>query len=453
MKSAKGDFRLGMSIFGTLFFIFGFATTFIITLSAKVKEIFSLDETQAQLLTSTFFIAYPLFSLPSGYLIRKLGYTVTILIGLLLMGAGSFLFLPACSLYSFPLFLSSTLILAIGVVLLQTAANPHVAVLGTPETASGRLNLTQALNSLATMVAPWLVAVVIFEKSNAGQGHSMSADSLITPFVILGSVVCVVAVFIKILRLPEVKSKPKESSIFKKKIWRNPNLLLGALAFFFYVGAEVGNGSLLINYLKTLNLGGDYIKSQEAAMFAAIYWGGAMIGRLFAAIFLSNIVNQRKRVVYTLAVFVVAFFAGSFITGWNYTYGFYFFLISIVNFAVMHLGKGSTEKVLAIFAGVAVLLVIITALTDGNVALWAIVSVGFFNSVMFPNIFALAVKELDAAQMSVASGIINLLIIGGAILPLIMGAIADSFGYTWAFFVPALGYLYILFFALVSNRV
>lgn len=447
MEQKHANYGLGMSVIGTIFFIFGFATTFIITLSAKVKEIFTLSEFEAQLLTAAFFITYPLFSIPSGLIVRKIGYKTALIVGLVLMGIGSFLFFPAASIPSFPLFLAATVVLAVGVVLLQVAANPYAAALGPEETASGRLNLTQALNSVATMVAPWLISVVIFKGAGEMLDAAASAQTVKIPFIVMGVFVLIVALILLSISLPKIgEGEVREE---KKSVWKYPHVLLGALGIFFYVGAEVGNAGLLVNYLQQLDLG---ITSEVASKYAAIYWGGAMIGRFFGSIMLLDIKSASRKAMYVVAVLILAFVAGSFVTEWSWTDGFYFLIIAVVNFLIMQIGRGNANRTLAVFAGVAVLLSIITAITTGQVALWTIVSIGFFNSVMFPNIFALSVRNLDTGEMASASGIINSLIVGGAIVPLIMGKIADVSGYTWAFFVPAACYLYILYFAVKGSK-
>jgi MFS transporter, FHS family, L-fucose permease len=448
MEKRQANYGLGMSVIGAIFFIFGFATTFIITLSAKVKEIFTLSEFEAQLLTAAFFITYPILSVPSGIIIRKIGYKTALILGLGLMGVGSFLFFPAASIPSFPLFLSATVVLAAGVVLLQVSANPYAAALGPEETASGRLNLTQALNSVATTLAPWIISVAIFTGAGQMLTAQQSAETVKVPFIIMGVFVLLVALILLAIKLPVIMEGEKKE--VKKSVWKYPHVILGAFGIFFYVGAEVGNAGLLVNYLQQLDLG---LTAEVASKYAAIYWGGAMIGRFFGSIMLSGVQDKNKKMMYVVAVLVLAFFTGSFVTEWNWMDGLYFLIIAVINYGIMQIGKGNANRTLAVFAGVAALLSLITALTTGQVALWAIVSIGFFNSIMFPNIFALSVRDLDAGEMAGASGIINSLIVGGAIVPLIMGSIADSVGYTWAFFVPAICYVYIFFFAVRGSLI
>jgi FHS family L-fucose permease-like MFS transporter len=449
MEQKKSTNSLGLSVIGSIFFIFGFATTFIITLSAKVKEVFTLSEFEAQLITSAFFIAYPLLSIASGYIIKRIGYKTSLIAGLILMAAGSFLFYPAASIPSYPLFLTATFVLASGVVLLQVAANPYATALGPAETASGRLNMVQALNSVATMVAPWVISVAVFKGAGEMLDTITAAKTVQMPFIIMGVLVLLIALVILTMKLPNIETEASSGEI-RKSVWKYPHVLLGALGIFVYVGAEVGTAGLIVNYLRTPENGG--LTAEAASRFASIYWGGAMIGRFFGAVMLSDIKSATRKYIFVVGILVLALFAGAFVTEWNWKYGLFFLIISLINVIIMQIGAGRDTRVLAVFATVAAMLALVTAFTTGQVALWTVVSIGFFNSVMFPNIFSLGVKDLQKGELSKASGIINTLILGGAVIPLIMGKIADTTGYTWAFIVPAVCYIYILFFALKGSQ-
>ncbi|MEZ5073005.1 MAG: MFS transporter [Bacteroidales bacterium] len=445
MDNKNNNMVVGMSVFGSIFFIFGFATTFIITLSAPVKEIFGLSERVAQLLTSAFFITYPIMSIPAGKLIDKIGYKYTVIAGLFFMALGSFIFIPAAKIPSFPIFLVGTFILATGVVLLQVAANPYVTALGPDSSASSRLNLTQALNSVATMVAPWLISVAIFKGLQFPQDNMEAASRVPLPFIVMGVFVILVAIALFMIKLPVIKTEEKSD---KKSVWKYPHVVLGAFAIFVYVGAEAGNAGLVVNYLKnSIN-----ISSEMAATYAAIYWGGAMVGRFFGS-FMFTGRAMSKKLTLLVPVLVLAFVSGSFVTDWNWTVGATFTGAALVNFVIMLVGRGKAARTLAVFALVAALLDLATTFTTGNIALWTIISIGLFNSIMFPNIFALAVKDLDKAELSSASGLINALILGGAVIPPLMGYIADGAGYTWAFIVPAVCYMYIFFYAVKGSTI
>lgn len=447
MTQKNNQFAIGMSVISSIFFIFGFATTFIITLSAKVKDIFTLSELEAQLLTGAFFLTYLFLSIPTGYIIRRIGYKTALVTGLLLMAVGSFMFYPAATAPSFPLFLAATFVLAAGVVFLQTSANPYVAALGSEATASGRLNLTQALNSIATMIAPWIIAVVIFKGVSEIPSPQESAQTVKMPFLLMGSIVLLVAMAILSIKLPAIAKGAVES---KKSVWKYPHVLLGAVAIFCYVGAEVGNAGLLVNFLNDKL----QISKENASTYAAIYWGGAMVGRFFGSIMLSDIQSRTRKTLYFALVLMLALVSGAFVTDWNWNIGAIFLGTSVVNLLAIQLGRGNANLTLGVFALIAAALAIVTTFAPGQLAIWTLVSIGLFNSVMFPNIFGLAVKDLSNGEMSTASGIINTLIVGGAIVPVLMGAIADSpaLGYSWAFVVPALCYLYIFFFAVKGSK-
>lgn len=443
MSQQKNTLGVGMAFMATIFFIFGFVTTFNITLSAKVKEVFQLSEFMAQLVNGVFFFTYFLLSFVCGTIIKKIGYKMGVIMGLFMVGIGSFLFFPAANIPSYPFFLIAIFIMASGVVFLQTAANPYVAVLGAPETSSGRLNLAQALNSIGTTIAPLLLSVFVFTSA----ASAMGAKAVQVPFLIIGTIVILIGIGIFFLRLPEISTQGGEK---KKSVWKYPHVILGAIGIFCYVGAEVGTAAMIVPYLTAPHLGG--LTTAIAAKYAAIYWGGAMIGRFFGSIMLSKISDNTKKYTYVALVLLFAFIAGWYITGYSINDGLIFLGISAVNFLAMLLGRSRTSITLAVFAVIAAILELVTMGSSGMVALWAVISIGFFNSVMFPNIFALSVDGLDNSEMSMASGIINTLIVGGAVVPVLMGVITDSVGVRWAFILPVFCYAYITYFALVGSK-
>ena len=460
MEQNNRNYGIGMSVFGSIFFIFGFATTFIITMSAPVKAIFGLTEFEAQLLSSAFFITYPVMSIPTGRLINKIGYKWTVILGLILMGIGSITFVPAAKDQIQSLFYVATFILATGVVFLQVAANPYVTALGPDSSASSRLNLTQALNSIATMVAPWLISIAIFkgldlpamatEAQKRDYGLAV-ADRIPVPFIIMALIVIAVAIVLFTIKLPKITSEEEDKSKAGNSVWKHPHVVLGAIGIFAYVGAEVGNAGLIVNYLKSnIVFNGELMSATMASTYAAIYWGGAMVGRFFGSFMFSEM-PQKKKITYALPVLVLAFVSGSFVTDWSWSIGGVFTGVALVNFIIMQIGRGKAARTLAIFALMAALLDITTTFSTGSVALWTVISIGLFNSIMFPNIFALAVKDLEKAELSGASGLINALILGGAVIPPLMGTVADKAGYTWAFLVPAVCYLYIFYYAVKGN--
>jgi FHS family L-fucose permease-like MFS transporter len=396
----------------TLFFMWGFLTCLNDILVPHLKSIFDLSYAEVMLIQFAFFGAYFIFSLPSAKVIDWIGYKRSMVVGLLTMGLGAFLFVPAASVPSFPLFLGALIVLAAGITCLQVAANPYVTVLGKPETASSRLNLTQAFNSLGTFLAPFFGGLLILSAApkTMDEIRAMAPDVLQAyrlheaatvkvPYVGLGLALVALAVAIGSFKLPTIEhAQHKVGEKVNDSIWNHPSLIFGAIGIFVYVGAEVSIGSFLVNYFVQPEIGG--LTEKVAASFVAFYWGGAMVGR----------------------------FIGSAI-----------------------LQKMSTRGLLGICAVCAAALVAISMLTTGHFAMYSIILVGFFNSIMFPSIFTLGVAELGPLTGD-GSGVMIMAIVGGAIIPVAQGWIADHIGIHHAFFLPVICYLYILFFALSGSK-
>jgi FHS family L-fucose permease-like MFS transporter len=448
MTQQKNTQAVGMAFMGMIFFIFGFVTTFNITLADKFKAVFDLSNFQAQLVNGAFFLTYFVLSFTSGGIIKKIGYKSGVILGLILVALGSFLFFPAAKVPSFPFFLVAIFIMASGVVFLQVAANPYVTALGPSETASGRLNLTQALNSIATTIAPIVASIFVFKTvaesalNSALNPAQIAAKSVPVPFLIIGILVLIIALVIFILKLPVIPTVGEQ----KKSIWKYPHVIMGALGIFFYVGAEVGSAAMIQRYLQEA---ANFTKT-DAAKMIALYWGGAMIGRFYGSFMLSNVDKARKSL-YTIFVLILAFLVGWYIRH-QFTDGLIFVGIAFVNYLAIQLGSGKANKTLAVFAIIAALLALATMSVPSGLILWVGCSIGFFNSVMFPNIFALGVDGLDKGELSMASGLINTLIVGGAIVPVLMGLMADGFGVRFSFILPIICYGYIVFFALAGSK-
>jgi MFS transporter, FHS family, L-fucose permease len=412
VSSATESYGRPLAILTTLFFMWGFITCLNDILVPHLKSIFDLNYTNVMLVQFAFFSAYFLFSIPWSRIVNSIGYQKTMVAGLLTMGIGAALFVPAASAASFPLFLTALMILAAGITGLQVAANPYVIVLGKPETASSRLNLTQAFNSLGTTLAPALGGALILSATPLAieQLRQLSpqaqhllrmqqAASVKAPYIIISIVLVLLAVLIAHFKLPKIEqAERRPSEKINDSIWKHPNLLFGALAIFAYVGAEVSIGSFMVSYFSQPDIAG--LAPQVAAGYVSFYWGGAMIGR-----FIGAGVLQRVKTGYLLGVCAIC----------------------------------------------SATLVTVSILTGGHVAMWSMIAVGFFNSIMFPSIFALGVAELGPLMAS-GSGLINMAIVGGAIIPLIQGALADSIGIHHAFMLPVICYLYIVFYALIGSK-
>ena len=407
-----GKYPGALMMVTVLFFFWGFVTVLNDILVPHLKSVFDLNYTKVMLIQFAFFLAYFIFSIPSAKIIDAIGYQKTMVVGLLTMGLGAFLFVPAAIALSYPLFLGALMVLAAGITALQVAANPYVSVLGPPETASSRLNLTQAFNSLGTTIGPWVGGMLILgAATESGDAvANMSAQTLHAfrlqqaatvkmPYIIIGSALVIFAGLIGIFKLPTIPAVERHADgRHEGSLWKYTHLILGCVAIFAYVGAEVSIGSFLINYFNQPEIGN--LPVVEGAKFVGYYWGGAMVGR----------------------------FIGSAI-----------------------LQKVKTGTVLGIAAFCSCALVLTSMLTTGSVAMWSILLVGFFNSIMFPSIFTLGIAKLGP-RTGDGSGLLIMAIVGGAIIPVAQGAIADHVGVHHAFVLPVICYLYIAYYALRASQ-
>jgi MFS transporter, FHS family, L-fucose permease len=410
VSSVATDYSRPLAIVTTLFFMWGFLTCLNDILVPHLKSIFDLSYARVMLVQFAFFSAYFLFSLPWSKVVNRIGYQRTMVVGLLTMALGAFLFLPAASVASYPLFLTALVVLAAGITGLQVSANPYVVVLGKPETASSRLDLTQAFNSLGTTIAPKLGGLLILattpmamEELHQLSPHALQAyrvqeaASVKMPYTVICVALVLLAVVIGTFRLPKIEHAEHRAGV-NDSVWKHPNLILGAVGIFTYVGAEVSVGSFLVNFLGLPEIAG--FSAKTAAGFVSFYWAGAMIGRFLGAGLLRRI---------------------------------------------------RPGNLLGLCAVCAATLVSVSMVLGGHTAMWSILAVGVFNSIMFPTIFTLGVAELGPLTGS-GSGILTMAIVGGAILPVVQGIIADHVGIHHAFLLPVLCYLYILFYGLRGSR-
>lgn len=393
------NYSFALTSLTTLFFMWGFITCLNDILIPHLKGVFDLNYTQSMLIQFCFFGAYFLVSLPAGSLVKKLGYQKGIVIGLVIAALGCLMFYPAASVHSYPLFLGALFVLASGITLLQVSANPYVTLLGPTETASSRLTMTQAFNSLGTTVAPYLGAILILDQATSEVAKADTAESVQIPYLVLTAMLLLLAAIFAYLKLPHLEdAETKEGEILEGSAWQYRHLVLGALGIFVYVGAEVSIGSFLVSLFGEADIAG--LEEAEAAKYLTYYWGGAMVGRFLGA-------------------------------------------------AVMQ--KIAAGKVLAFNATVAAVLIAVTILTSGFVAMWAILLVGLFNSIMFPTIFSLALNGLGK-HTSQGSGVLCLAIVGGAIVPVLQGILADSIGVQLAFILPIVCYAYIAYYGLIGSK-
>lgn len=421
-----------LAIVTTLFFMWGSLTSLNDVLIPYAQNTFKLKLAASMLIQTAFFSAYFVFSIPSSKIIDWIGYKKAIVVGLLTMVVACLAFYPAAKIPSFPFFLCALIVLATGITILQVAANPYVAVLGKPQTASSRLNLTQAFNSLGTAVFPWVGARVILGTTSAAiaQSTSQQANAIIRLYVYFFAVALfILAIGIGVSKLPQIQSA--EHRIGEKvndSLWKHPNLVFGAIGIFVYVGGEVAIGSSIANYLALPNIGGFaaditdpvtryHAALAEAARYISSYWLGAMIGRFIGSALLQKI---------------------------------------------------KPGKLLAFAAVMAALLVTVSVASHGHAAMWSILSVGLFNSIMFPCIFTMGIAELGPLTGD-GSGILNMAIVGGAVIPYLVGKVGDWInrayyptmiqgetswgqGIHYALILATICYLYILFFAVSGSK-
>ncbi|HEY1502202.1 MAG TPA: sugar MFS transporter [Acidobacteriaceae bacterium] len=434
VTSGEGtSYRSALSMVTTLFFMWGFLTSLNDILIPHLKSIFELNYAKVMLVQFAFFTTYALLGIPSGKVVEWIGYKKTMVAGLLTMGVGALLFVPAAKVPSFPLFLGALIVLAAGITALQVAANPYVTVLGPARTASSRLNLTQAFNSLGTVAGPIFGAFVILRTAGKVQDISKmspevhrayqihEASTVNIPYVGIALALVLLGLAIAMYKFPRIETtkdyRPSELNTEKRSIWTYPHVVFGAIGIFVYVGAEVSIGSFLINYFALPEIGGLatasgsglhqlsasllLLATKVIGTWVPLYWGGLMVGR-----FIGSGLQQ----------------------------------------------KVSPGRMLSVFALCSMGLVVVSMFTGGGVAVWSILLVGLFNSIQFPTIFTLGVAEMGPLTGE-ASGLLITAIVGGAIIPELQGLLADRIGIHHAFVLPILCYLYIAWYGMKGSRV
>jgi len=392
LAGETNDYTIPLVILTSLFFMWGFLTVLNDILIPYLKNVFDLNYTQALLVQFCFFTAYGACSIPSGNIVKKVGYQRGIVFGLMIAAVGCFMFMLAAHVLVYGVFLAALFVLAAGITLLQVSANPYVALLGPTETAPRRLTLTQAFNSLGTVVGPVVGgALILSAVANAGGG----ADAVRVPYVGLGIALLALAVVFMFVDLPVIADADHEQGSYRDAL-KYKHLVLGVIAIFLYVGAEVSIGSLIISFLGETNIAG--MAEEEATTYVTYYWTGALIGRFLAV-------------------------------------------------GLMLMVAGNVMLMVNAIGAIVMLAIVIT--TDGKSAWMALIAVGLFNSLMFPTIFSLAIAKLGTLA-SRGSGLLCTAIIGGALVPLLQGVMADTVGLQISFLVPAVCYLYIMFYGAVG---
>jgi FHS family L-fucose permease-like MFS transporter len=385
-----------------LFFIFGFITTLNMSLVPHLRSIFDLSHAWAMLAESAFFLAYFVFSAPTSKLIESIGYKRTMVVSLFIQVVGCLLFVPAARLVSFPLFLTAVFVVGAGVTALQTSANPYVSILGPEHSAPVRLTLAQAFNSIGTTIAPLVAGAYILTDPGKLASKASVADTVRVPYLLIAGALLLLGLGVAFMHLPHVEQtqafRPAKAGdpILSQSIWGYKHTVLGALGIFFYVGVEVGLGSIAVDYFKTQGMS----TAETASFLVSLYWFGALVGRLL----------------------------GSWI-----------------------LTKVRSGTLLGIFGFAAAALIALSMVTSGWVAIWTLVLCGFFNSIMFPNIFTLGIAGLGP-MTSKGSGLIMTAVVGGAVIPYLLGALADRVGIQHSFVLPVICYLYIAYYGLWGSK-
>ncbi|WP_075186138.1 sugar MFS transporter [Teredinibacter haidensis] len=401
--STEQNHFVPLAILTTLFFMWGFITVLNDILIPHLKAVFDLSHFQASAVQFAFFGAYGVVSYPAGALIKQIGYKKGVVLGLLIAGVGCLMFYPAGTMRVYGLFLAALFVLASGITILQVAANPYVTRLGKPEGASLRLTFTQALNSLGTTLGPIFGSILIFSAATVDIGslsaidleahRQTEAESVQLPYLILASSLIGLSIVFALLKnLPVIVDAAEDANHTAKSAWQYKHLVLGALGIFLYVGAEVSIGSFIVDFLGEPDVAN--MPKRQAGSMISFYWGAAMVGRFLG---------------------------------------------------VALMLRFKPQKLLTFAAVAASILLLAASLSSGNIAVWSVLAIGLFNSIMFPVIFSLSVNKLGPAT-SQGSGILCVAIVGGAIIPPIQGLLADNIGLQISFLLPILCYIYIAFY-------
>ena len=427
--STNKSYRSALIFLTTLFFLWGFITVLVDSLVPRLKDVFEMSYAKTVLVQFAFFTAFFVVSVPAGTLLSKIGYRKGIVLGLIIMALGCLLFYPAAEYRNFNVFLIGYFTLAGGITVLQVAANPYVALLGSEEDASSRLNLSQAFNSLGTTIAPIVGALFLLSDSvktseeinlltdlEKVDYYSAEAATVQTPFLLIAAFIGILALIFAFIKLPKVMQESPKGGYLS--LLKNKLMLMGALGIFVYVGAEVAIGSFLVNYFSDMNLA-VIVMENEMMM---------NIANTIASVFNKTFSNSDPKSL--LGIFIIFYWGGAMIGRFIGAY-----LTKIMD----------AGKVLSMFASLAILMILISINTQGLISMWSILAVGLFNSIMFPTIFTLTLEGLGDLKAQ-ASGLLCMAIVGGAIIPFAFGSLIDGFGFKKAFILTLICYGYIMYY-------
>ncbi len=452
VKSQGRNYTIPLITITLLFFMWGFITCMNDILIPYLKQLFNLSFFESMLVQFCFFgayfigsLIYFLISISQGDPINKVGYKKGILFGIGLAAFGCVLFYPAATFSYYPLFLGALFILGLGFTVLQITANAYVSLLGSEDSASSRLNMTQAFNAFGTTIAPVLGGHLIFEFFSAADG-SFSAVATRIPYLIFAGILLLVGLLISRVKLPSFQMEEEEVV----KGWgalQYSHLKFGVFAMFCYVGGEVAVGSFIISFLE------ETMKFNEAISknYLSLYWGGAMIGRFLGAISLNHSISQAKKAIFMLGAAALVFLVIFSIVDLTFAQISFFLVFIILNFIAFFVGKAAPARTLSIFAAINVILLISAMVNHGEIAMYSILGIGIFNSIMFSNIYTLAISGLGK-YTSQGSSLVVMAILGGAIVPIFQGFLADHFGVQHSFIIPVLCYIMILIFGAYCTK-
>jgi len=432
--STNKSYKSALIFLTTLFFLWGFITVLVDSLVPRLKDVFEMSYAKTVLVQFAFFTAFFVVSVPAGAILSKIGYRKGIVLGLIIMALGCLLFYPAAEFRNFTIFLIGYFTLAGGITVLQVAANPYVALLGSEEGASSRLNLSQAFNSLGTTIAPVVGALFLLsdsvktsEEINALSTlekvdyYAEEAATVQTPFLLIATFIGILAVVFAFIKLPKVMQESPKGGYLS--LLKNKLMLMGALGIFVYVGAEVAIGSFLVNYFDDMNLA--ILVAENDTMMN--------IANTIASTFNKSFSNSDPKSL--LGIFIIFYWGGAMIGRFVGAY-----LTKII----------PPGKVLSIFALLAIVMIAISINTQGLISMWSILAVGLFNSIMFPTIFTLTLEGLGELKAQ-ASGLLCMAIVGGAIIPFAFGGLIDGFGFKTAFILTMICYGYILYYGKLKS--
>ncbi len=447
--SPERTYRGPFTVMTVLFFMWGFMTVFNDILIPRFKEAFTLNYFQAMLVQFAFFgayfigaLLYYLVSAVAGDPIARIGYKNGVVIGLLISAVGSALFWPAAATISYPLFLVALFVVGLGFAMLQIAANPYVTILGPERTASSRLNLAQAFNSVGTTIGPLIGGYLIFQYFAKTGAHG--AESVKVPYIAFCIVFLSLAAVFFFTHLPHIIG---EGNIERGAgALKHPHVVLGVLAIFMYVGGEVSIGSSIINFLGQKSVAG--LDPVEASKYVALFWGGMLIGRFMGAVELSEMRKVNKQL-FLAAIPLVAFAILAALRGWAIVRN-YLPLLAVC-WILFQFGKALAGRTLLIFSATIMLLLVIAIVFGGRLAMWCVVGVGLFTSIGWPNIFSLALDGMGAYKSQVSS-LLVMAILGGALLPPLQGHIADVAGLQISYVVPLVAYAYVGFYGWKGHK-